>query len=226
MDLKKEAAATAVGLIKPGQFIGFGAGSTIAYMIDLLAEQTSNHQQTKVITSSFTTRQLLLKKGFTVLSAAGIYSIDIYFDGCDQLNHQFHTLKSGGGIHTQEKLLASMAQQFIIAGDEAKYVSSFTTTCPLVVEMLPQAFQFVPVTLKKLFEGIRVVMRMADKKDGAVITENGNYLLDLYFDSWPDLAPLNPILKNIAGVVETSLFYNMVHKAVIAGKDGTRIIEK
>jgi len=226
MDLKKEAASAAISLIKPGQLVGFGAGSTIAYMIELLAEKAESARDIRVIASSFTTRQLLLKKGFTVISAADVSSIDIYFDGCDQLNHQFHALKSGGGIHTQEKLLASMAKEFIIAGDESKYVDAFTTGCPLVIEFLPQALQFVPVKLQQLFSNIQTAMRMNDKKDGAVITENGNYLLDVNFSEWPELANLNTTLKNIPGIVETSLFYNMVHKAVIAGKDGTRVIEK
>lgn len=226
MDLKKEAALTAVNLIEQGQLIGFGAGSTIAFMIDMLAQQTPEKRPALVTTSSFTTRQLLLQKGFTLVAAADVSVIDIYFDGCDQLDSDLHALKSGGGIHTQEKLLAAMAKQFVIAGDESKHVQSFTTICPLVLEILPQALQFAPAKLRHLFDGITAGLRMNDKKDGAVITENGNYLLDVYFPDWPPLSTLNGILKNIPGIIETSLFYNMVHKAVIAGKDGTRIIHR
>ncbi len=69
-------------------------------------------------------------------------------------------------------------------------------------------------------------MRINDKKDGAVITENGNYLLDVYFESWPTLSSINPALKNISGVVETSLFYGMAHKAIIAGENGVVVLDK
>ena len=67
---------------------------------------------------------------------------------------------------------------------------------------------------------------MSDKKEGTVITDNGNYLMDLWFPVWPNLQQLNNLIKGITGVVETSLFYNLAHKAIIAGKDGIEIIEK
>jgi ribose 5-phosphate isomerase A len=226
MNLKKEAALKAISFIKPRQFVGLGAGSTIAFIVELLSEQVKAGLELNVLTSSFSTNQLLLQKGFSVLPVADVEKIDIYFDGCDQVDHHLNALKSGGGIHTKEKLLASMATQFILAGDESKYVAQFTTACPLVIEFLPEALRYVPVRIQQLFADVKVVMRMSDKKDGAVITENGNYLLDVWFDSWPELSQLNPIIKSITGVVETSLFYNLAHKAIIAGNDGVRIIEK
>ncbi len=226
MDFKKEAATKAINFIQHQQLVGLGAGSTIAFMVELLTEKKKTGLDIKLLTSSFNTRQLLLQKGFTVLSAADVTTIDIYFDGCDQVDKNLHALKSGGGIHTQEKLLASMAKQFILAGDEAKYVEQFTKACPLVIEFLPEALQFVPARLHQLFPDVKTVIRIGDKKDGAVITANGNYLLDVWFNTWPELSQINPMIKAITGVVETSLFYNLAHKAIIAGKDGVRVIEK
>jgi ribose 5-phosphate isomerase A len=226
MDFKKEAAIKAVDLIQSGQVVGLGAGSTIAFMVALLAEQVKSGLQIQMLTSSFTTRQLLLQHGFTVLPVADAEKIDIYFDGCDQVNHDLQALKSGGGIHTREKLLASMAAQFIIAGDDSKYVERFTTDCPLVIEFLPQALRYVPAQIQRLFPGTKTDLRMGNKKDGATITDNGNYLLDVWFTGWPDLDGLNGSMKNIAGVVETSLFCNLVTRVIIAGNEGVRIVEK
>lgn len=226
VNLKKEAALKAISFIKHQQLVGLGAGSTIAFMVELLSGQVKGGLDIKVLTSSFITRQLLLQIGFSVLPAAGVEKIDIYFDGCDQVDYHLNALKSGGGIHTKEKLLASMATQFILAGDESKYVAQFTTACPLVIEFLPEALRYVPARIQQLFADVKMVMRMSDKKDGAVITDNGNYLLDVWFCSWPELSQLNPIMKSITGVVETSLFYNLAHKAIIAGSDGVKIIEK
>lgn len=226
MDLKKEAATKAINFIQHQQLVGLGAGSTIAFMVELLTEKKNTGLDIKLLTSSFTTRQLLLQKGFTILSAADVTTIDIYFDGCDQVDKNLHALKSGGGIHTQEKLLASMAKQFILAGDGAKYVEQFTTACPLVIEFLPEALQFLPASLHQLFPDVKTVVRNGEKKDGPVITANGNYLLDVWFNTWPELSQINPMIKAITGVVETSLFYNLAHKAIIAGNDGVRIVEK
>ena len=82
---------------------------------------------------------------------AQLKQIDIYFDGCDQFDNQLNALKSGGGIHTQEKLLASMAKQFVLVGDETKRVDSFDVKFPLVIEMLPQSLLYVPFKIEKLF---------------------------------------------------------------------------
>lgn len=223
MDLKKEAAAKAITLIRDKTIVGLGAGSTIAYLVEFLKQEIENGLQIKFVTSSFSTRQLLLKNNFTVLQSASLSKIDIYFDGCDQLDKDLNALKSGGGIHTYEKLLASMADQFILIGDETKLVGNFDDRFPVVIEVLPEAAAFAPAKIQTLFPDSRSAFRISDKKDGHVITDNGNYLLDLWFKTWPDLATINPVLKTITGVVETSLFYRMAHKAIIAGTDGVKI---
>lgn len=225
MDFKKDAAQKAITLIKDKKTVGLGAGSTIAYLIDFLKKERQNGLQVKLVTSSFSTRQLLLKNEFDVLPIASLSKIDIYFDGCDQLDKELNALKSGGGIHTHEKLLASMADQFVLLGDETKLVDSFDNRFPVVVELLPEAYNFAPSKIQSLFSNIKSNFRTSDKKDGLVITDNGNYLLDLWFQTWPDLATINPILKTVSGVVETSLFYNMAHKVIIAGQDGVKVLE-
>lgn len=225
MDLKKEAAAKAITLIRNNSVVGLGAGSTIAYAVEFLKKETENGLQVKFVTASFSTSQLLLKNNFPVLQTASLSKIDIYFDGCDQLDKELNALKSGGGIHTQEKLLASMADQFVLIGDEAKLVDNFNDRFPVVIELLPEAAVFVPDKILNLFPSTTSGFRISNKKDGHVITDNGNYLLDLWFQTWPDLATINPILKTITGVVETSLFYKMAHKAIIAGEDGIKVLE-
>ncbi|HEX8357187.1 MAG TPA: ribose 5-phosphate isomerase A, partial [Segetibacter sp.] len=178
------------------------------------------------VTSSFSTFQLLLEKRLPVQPVAAFTTIDIYFDGCDQIDKNLNVLKSGGGIHTQEKLVASMAKEFIILGDEAKFVKSLSTRFPVVIEFLPQSFRYVPDQVQRVFPGTKTTCRTGDKKDGMVTTENGNYLLDVWFDEFPELSTINPQLKNITGVVETSLFYGMADKAIIAGKDGVKSLER
>ncbi len=226
MNFKQEAAAKAITFIRDNSIVGLGAGSTIAYIVDYLKTKINDGLSIQLVSSSFTTKQLLLKEHLTVVPIEFCKEIDVYFDGCDQFDRQLNALKSGGGIHTLEKLLASMAKQFFIVGDDSKLVDTFDTKYPLVIEMLPQTATFVPYKIQTLFPGAKIKMRMSDKKDGAVITENGNYLLDVYFESWPALSSINQIFKNITGVIETSLFYGMAHKAIIAGENGVSILDK
>jgi ribose 5-phosphate isomerase A len=226
MDFKKQAAQRAVELIKDNAVIGLGAGSAMSHLADLIKEKVDTGLSIKILTSSFNTGLLMREAGLTIQETSAISAIDIYFDGCDQFDKNLHALKSGGGIHTNEKILAVMANEFILVGDDSKYVSELETKFPLVVEVLPQIFRFFYRAVEKLFPGIRVELRTSNKKDGAVISENGNYLFDLWFNEWPELAIVNPSLKNIPGVVETSLFYNIAKRAIIAGAAGIRILEK
>ncbi|MDQ2719801.1 MAG: ribose 5-phosphate isomerase A [Bacteroidota bacterium] len=225
-DLKKEAAKKAITLIKDNTIVGLGAGSTIGHLFQFLKPQIENGIHIQLVTSSFSTRQLLLKNKFPVQPISSFKNIDIYFDGCDQLDHKLNALKSGGGIHTSEKLLSSMASQFVLIGDESKLVENFDNRFPVVIELLPQAVYYVPECIQNLFPHSKNAYRISEKKDGYVITENGNYLLDVWFGKWPDLSTMNPLLKSIAGVVESSLFFNLANKAIIAGKEGIRILER
>jgi ribose 5-phosphate isomerase A len=222
MNLKQEAAKRAVTFINNHSAVGLGAGATMAYMVEFLSGEELTIQ---LYTSSAATKTLLQQKGFEVNDIAGASSLDLYFDGCDQFDKDLNALKSGGGIHTAEKLLASMAKEFVLVGDESKYAEQLDTTYPLVLEILPQAISFVIAKVQQLFSGVKTATRH-DVNNKVVITENGNYLADAWFPKWPELSQLNPILKTITGIVETSLFYNMACKAIIAGSEGVRILEK
>ena len=223
-DYKAEAAKAALNLIKAGQTIGLGAGSTIASLITLISEKNELASSLIFTSSSFKTTSNLLAHGLTVQSPANLNSLDIYFDGCDQFDKDLNALKSGGGIHTTEKILASMANEFILIGDEGKFADQLDTTYPLVIEILPAALQIVLQKLKQDHPEATINLRMSTQKDGAVISENGNLLADIYFNKViaPDV--LNTRIKMLPGIVDHSLFYRMATKAVIAGEQGIRTI--
>lgn len=226
MNLKEEAAKNAICLIKENMIVGLGAGANIAHLVNLLAPKIKAGLGIRLVTASFSTQQLLLQHALQPLSVTTLVQIDIYFDGCDQLDKNLNALKSGGGIHTMEKLLASMAKQFIILGDESKLVERFDNRYPIVLEVLPQAIGYIPHQLEKLFPGSKISYRISEKKDGYVLSENGNCLLDFWPSVWPALARLHNTLKGITGVVEISLFYQLASKAIIAGIEGVSILEK
>src|ERR1700759_3746877 len=95
-DYKMEAAKAAIKLIKPGQTIGLGAGSTIGNLVNLLAAESSLASSLSLVSSSFKTTTLTSESGLNVRSIALTKSVDIYFDGCDQFYSELNALKSGG----------------------------------------------------------------------------------------------------------------------------------
>jgi ribose 5-phosphate isomerase A len=223
-DYKVEAAKAALSLIKTGQTIGLGAGSTVAHLINLISQKIDLVDSLIFTSSSFKTTTNLLEHGLRVQSPAHLKHLDIYFDGCDQFDKELNALKSGGGIHTTEKILASMANEFILMGDDGKFAHQLDTTYPLVIEILPQAIQAVLFRLAADYPQAKVNLRMSTQKDGAVISENGNLLADIYFDKTIAPGILNIQIKMIPGIVDHSLFYRMATKAVIAGDQGIRTI--
>lgn len=223
-DLKLQAATEAIKLIRPGQVIGLGAGSTMAHLVNLIAANAELAKSLVLTSSSFKTTALFNSKGLGVRSPAYLKRIDIYFDGCDQFDAGLNALKCGGGIHTGEKILAAMADEFILLGDVQKFTERLDNTYPLVLEILPQALQSVIGKLAFKFQGATLTLRTGAEKDGAVISDNGNYLLNINFTQLPELDKLNCDIKMIPGVVEHSLFYQMATKAIIAGPDGVRTI--
>jgi ribose 5-phosphate isomerase A len=223
-DYKLEAAKAALKLIQPGQTIGLGAGSTIAHLVALAAQSDIAGSLT-FTSSSFKTTALLAANGLRVKSPALLNHLDIYFDGCDQFDTGLNALKSGGGIHTTEKILASMASAFILIGDTGKFAHKLNTTYPLVIEILPAALQIVLTKLAADFPDATITQRMSSQKDGALISDNGNMLADVYFTQLLPLDELNTRIKMIPGIVEHSLFFRMATSAIIAGEDGVKIVK-
>jgi ribose 5-phosphate isomerase A len=225
-DYKQQAASEAAKLIQPGATIGLGAGSTMTHLIDAIQTTPGLAKSLTVTSSSFTTRRTLLEQGFTVKESGWLARLDYYFDGCDQFDWRLTALKSGGGVHAAEKVLAAMADQFVLVGDSTKRVDKLTNQYPLVVEVIPEALGYVSARLKEYFNPAKSQLRLSDKKDGAVITERGNNLIDNWFDTFPEPGILNDRVTLLPGVLEHSLFFNMAHKAVTAGPDGIVVYTK
>jgi ribose 5-phosphate isomerase A len=150
--------------------------------------------------------------------------VDVAFDGCDQVDEKLNALKSGGGIHTKEKLIASMAEEYILLVDEAKVEKELTFNVPVVLEVLEDSLKYVE---KKVLElNGKPVIRSSDIKDGFTISDNGNLLVDVFFNNVKDIHKLNDNLIRICGVIETSLFTNVITKVIIASKEGIREISQ
>jgi ribose 5-phosphate isomerase A len=220
MDVKKEAARVAYTLVDDNASIGLGDGSTVRLLAEFLIDRMNAGLKVRLFTSSLQTQDFLRVAGIMVNDITHTDILDLYFDGCDQIDGRLNALKSGSGIHTMEKLLASMAKKFVIMGDDSKFVQKFDPAFPLVLEVIPQAVAFVQRIMLSLYPGCNLTVRKSpDNNDNPVLTRNGNHLIDCRFPEWPETETLQVQCKKITGVVEISLFYQMVTEAIIAGKD-------
>lgn len=221
-DLKRICAKEALRYIKKGMTVGLGGGRSIAYLIEYIREDKDLN--IKIVTPSTQTKMLCIENGLEVIHTGFVDKVDIAFDGCDQVDENLNALKSGGGIHTKEKLIASMSDEYILLVDEAKVENVLTFKAPVVLEILEDSFKYVERKVLKL--GGKPTVRSSDIKDGFTISDNGNLLMNVSFDNVKDINELSNSLINICGVLETSLFTNVITKAIVASEKGIRVISK
>ena len=213
MIMKKKCALYASKLVKDGMVVGLGGGSTISYLIDYVKDK-----DIKVVSPSSKTVLLAQKMGLTVLNTQYVDHVDIAFDGCDEVDSHLNALKSGGGIHTQEKIIASMAGEYIVLVDESKFHETLAFKVPVVVEVLPKTYSVVKKKLEKLNGNVE--LRTASNKDGFLMSDEGNILLDVYFDGVQDIRLLNQTLLMMPGVVDTSLFVDILTGMILVNDKG------
>ncbi len=142
--------------------------------------------------------------------------LDLAIDGADQVDPQFRMIKGRGAALTREKCVASAAFRFVVVIDEAKMVPRLSGAVP--VEILPFATRTAMAQLRGL--GCRPFIREAVKKDGPVITDNGNFIVDCQFEDIVNPADLETAIAAIPGVIESGLFSRFAgNTTVIVGSE-------
>ena len=216
--MKQAVALAAVDQIENGMILGLGSGSTAALMIEALAMKIKSGEIKDVVgvTTSFQGEVLASELGIPLKSLSSVSGIDLAIDGADEVDPKFQLIKGGGACHVQEKLVAALAKKFIVVVDSTKLVKKLNLDFKLPVEVLPSAWKQVQKTLHDL--GGKGNLRMAQKKAGPIVTDQGNLILDLSFRNGidqPDL--LESQINNIPGVLENGLFVNLTDQ-VLVGK--------
>ena len=216
--MKQAVALAAVDQIENGMILGLGSGSTAALMIEALAMKIKSGEIKDVVgvTTSFQGEVLASELGIPLKSLSSVSGIDLAIDGADEVDPKFQLIKGGGACHVQEKLVAALAKKFIVVVDSTKLVKKLNLDFKLPVEVLPSAWKQVQKTLHDL--GGKGNLRMAQKKAGPIVTDQGNLILDLSFSNGIDQPELlESQINNIPGVLENGLFVNLTDQ-VLVGK--------
>ncbi len=212
---KKLAAKQAMNHIADHMLVGLGTGSTVYFFIEELIEKAQQGLNVRVVASSEKSTKQAKDGGLLFADMQSIEHIDITVDGADALDDSKRMIKGGGGALLREKILAAASKHVVIIIDETKIVSSFSQQ-KLPIEILPYG---VSITLNHIRTlGFNGILRV--KENGSCfITDNGNYIFDInYSSNFPEKD--HALLKNIPGVVETGLFFNLAHKVYIGYQDG------
>ena len=214
--MKQAVAKAAVDQIQNGMILGLGSGSTAALMIEALAQKLKSGEIKDVVgvTTSFQGEVLATELGIPLKSLSSVSEIDLAIDGADEVDPKFQLIKGGGACHVQEKLVAALAKKFVVVVDSTKLVTKLNLDFKLPVEVLPSAWKQVQKTLEEL--GAVSDLRMAQKKAGPIVTDQGNLILDLTFNNGIDQPEqLESQINNIPGVLENGLFINLTDEVLV-----------
>jgi ribose 5-phosphate isomerase A len=198
-ELKQAVARAAIDYVVDGAVIGVGTGSTANFFIDELGK--IKHRIRGAVASSEATAARLKSHGITVFDLNEVDSMPVYIDGADEITPQGAMIKGGGAALTREKIVASVADQFICIADGSKLVDVLGNFA-LPVEVIPMAQAVVGRRLAAL--GGQPRLRMKDGKP--LVTDNGCLIIDVAGLEIRYPVELEATINNIVGVVTVGLF--------------------
>ena len=222
---KQRAGHTAAEYVLNGMTIGLGTGSTVAFTMTRIKERI--HNEGLNITGVPTSIQTMIRAAELGIPLTGLEQaekIDLTIDGADQIDTDLNLIKGRGAAHVRERILADASTRLIIVADPSKLCSVLTG--PIPIEIIPFALHHV---IKSLTEkGGKPVIREGVRKDGPVISDNGNIILDYHPDTPYEPIHLETEINMIPGVVSCGLFAEFTHKTliIIGEKEGPRIITR
>jgi len=214
--MKQAVAEAAVEQFRDGMVVGLGSGSTAALMIKGLGQRLASRQLKDIVgvTTSFQGEVLAAELGIPLRSLNAVDRIDLAIDGADEVDPAFQLIKGGGACHVQEKLVAARAERFVVVVDSTKLVDRLNLGFLLPVEVLPGAWRQIQQQLSAM--GGTAELRMANRKAGPIVTDQGNLVLDVRFDGGiADPVDLERSVNNIPGVLENGLFVNLADEVLV-----------
>ena len=221
---KNAAAIAAVALVQDGMRLGLGTGSTAVFMVRRLAERVqAEGLQMRYAATSQATADLAESLGLKIEALDDIGWLDMTLDGADEVNPDLNLIKGGGAALLREKIVAFASDRMVVMADGGKVVETLGAFL-LPVEVIPFGWQ----TTRQLVLRVLADLDLADRavvrrmRDGApVLTDEGNYILDLALEAIPDPAALSVSLNALPGVVENGLFLGICDLAIIGKPDGS-----
>lgn len=212
-EAKQKAARMLAERVQSGQVIGIGSGSTAYVAIqEIAARMKSTKLEFLGIPTSFEVHLACVRAGIACTSLLE-HRPDWAFDGADEIDPDGNMIKGRGGALYTEKLVDGAAKKLFILADRSKKVTHLGSKFPIPVEVHPPAARWVENQIRDL-GATGIAVRAGAAKDGPVITEHGNIILEVKF---PVIGPtLEKDLKSICGVIESGLFWGYKPEVLMA----------
>ncbi len=217
-DPKQVAGEYAATLVRSGQVVGLGTGSTAVHAVRALGRRRKSEGLDLFgIPTSLETEREARSLGIPITTLEEHPKVDITIDGADEVDPNLTLIKGRGGALLREKIVAQATRREVIICDPSKVVAKLGVKTPLPVEVL----RFGWMTTRAHLERLKAKARMREKDGSPFVSDNGNYIIDCQFRAIADPEQLEEDINTIAGVVENGLFVKLAHLVVVGQKDGS-----
>lgn len=201
---KRLAAFQAVNnhLLPSYRHVGIGSGSTVVYVVAAIAQFPSSITSHMTFYPTGAQSEALIEDAGLKLAYINKLPpgqlLDVCFDGADEVDASLNLIKGGGACLWQEKIVATASRKFVCVADFRKISSreqglGTQWKKGIPIEVLPMAAPRVLDELKKLGSLGPKIRPGTPGKAGAIVTDNGLWIVD---------APFKPLLADKEGVPE------------------------
>jgi ribose 5-phosphate isomerase A len=219
---KEVAGRAAAQLVRDGDVVGLGTGSTAYYAVLALGERLKTGLKMVGIPTSVGTADLARSVGITLTTLDEHPEIDITIDGADELDRHLNLIKGGGGALLREKVIASASAKMVVIADSGKLVDTLGKF-PLPIEIISLA----QTVVERKIVALGATPKLRTKPDGSTyLTDNGNPILDCSFGKIDNPTGLARILSDIPGIVEHGLFIDLASVALLGRGDSIEEIRR
>ena len=217
-ELKTMVAQAALAYVIPGEYLGVGTGSTVNKFIDALA--ASGVSIKGAVSSSLASTQRMASLGIPVVDLAQVERMSVYIDGADEIDAHGYMVKGGGAALTREKIVAAQADQFVCIADASKRVEVLGAF-PLPVEIIPMS---APEIVRR-FQAMGGVATLRSVNGQPLVTDNGQYLLDVKGLSITDPLAFENTVSQWPGVVTVGVFaHQHAHVCLLGTPQGVQTL--
>jgi ribose 5-phosphate isomerase A len=225
---KRAAAARAIDFVRSGMRLGLGTGSTAAHFVELLGERVRAGLDVIAVPTSEATRAHAMKLGIPLTSLDETPELDLTIDGADEIGPDLTLIKGGGGALLREKIVAAASARMIVIADDSKWVPVLGRF-PLPIEITPfgaEATRHAVEAAAANAGSAGPVQLRRDRNGHAFVTDGGHWLLDAQLQRIADPPALARSLADVPGVMEHGLFIGLARTAILAGREGVRLVER
>jgi ribose 5-phosphate isomerase A len=223
-DLKRQAAAKALELVKPGMRLGLGTGSTAAHFVDLLGQRVAQGLNVICVPTSERTRAQAQSLAIPLAELDDLPELDLTIDGTDEFDPGLRLIKGGGGALLREKIVAAASQRMVVITDASKAVDTLGRfPLPVEVNRFGAAATRHLIVRGAAAAGCKGLLALRTDKGAPYVTDGGHYIFDCAFGIIPAPEELAARLVAIPGVVEHGLFIGYAQAVISAGAQDIEI---